>query len=83
MIFKEKTYNLLAYLARIILPAIATFYLTFAENWGLPYGEQVSATIMAVCTLLGAFLKVSSKKFFDPVDMAVINALHEEDGNDR
>lgn len=79
MILKDKTYNILADLARIVLPALATFYLAFADIWHLPYGEQVSATIMAVCALLGAFLKISSNKYFDAGTITFINALHEED----
>lgn len=79
MILKDKTYNILADLARIILPAFATFYLALADIWHLPYGEAVSATIMALCALLGAFLKVSSNKYFDEGTITFINALHEED----
>lgn len=79
MILKDKTYNVLADLARIILPAFSAFYLTLSEIWGLPYGEQISASIMALCALLGAFLKVSSNKFFDPGTITILNTLHEED----
>ena len=83
MILKEKTYDLLADLARIILPAIATFYLALADIWHLPYGEAVSATIMAICALLGAFLKISSNKYFDAGTITFINALHEEEDEDK
>ena len=79
MILKDKTYNVLADLARIILPAFAAFYLTLSEIWNLPYGEAVSATIMAVFALLGSFLKISSNKFFDPGTITILNTLHEED----
>lgn len=78
MILKESTYNLLADLARIILPAFATFYLVLADTWHLPYGERVSATIMGVCALLGAFLKTSSKKYFNTGTIVFPNpVLHE------
>lgn len=82
MIMNDRTYNVLADLARIILPAFATFYLAMADVWSLPYGEQVSATIMAVCALLGAFLKVSSNKYFDEGTITFLDALHEEDNDD-
>ena len=83
MILKETTYDILADLARIILPAFATFYLTMADTWHLPYGEQVSATIMACCALMGAFLKTSSKKYFSTGTIVFPNPeLHaEEDEN--
>lgn len=83
MILKDKTYNVLADLARIILPAFSAFYLTLSEIWGLPYGEQISASIMALCALLGAFLKVSSNKFFDPGTIMVLNTLHEDEGENK
>lgn len=79
MILKDRTYNILADLSRIVLPALSAFYLAIADIWGLPYGEQISASIMALCALLGAFLKVSSNKFFDPGTITFLNTLHEED----
>lgn len=83
MILKDKTYNVLADLARIILPAFAAFYLTISEIWGLPYGEQISASVMALCALLGAFLKVSSNKYFDPGTITFLNTLHEDENDDN
>lgn len=83
MIMKDKTYNILADLARIYLPAIATFYISLAEIWNLPLKEEISASIMALCVLLGAFLKVSSNKYFDTGTITFINELHEaEDHHD-
>ena len=59
----NKTYDLLKWVALVVLPACATFYLTIAYIWGLPYGEQITATITAIDTLLGALLGVSSKNY--------------------
>jgi hypothetical protein len=56
----NKMYDILKNIALIILPALATLYLTVAQIWGLPYGEQVAATITALDVFLGAILKVSS-----------------------
>lgn len=63
MIMNSKVYDVLKFIAQIVLPAIATFYLTLAGIWGLPFGEQVSATVMAVDTLLGAILMISSNAY--------------------
>lgn len=60
---KNKTYDVLKYIALIVLPALATLYLTIATIWGLPYGEAVAATITAVDTFLGAVLKISTDKY--------------------
>lgn len=63
MIMNNKVYDVLKFIAQIVLPAIATFYLTLAGIWGLPFGEQVSATVMAIDTLLGAILMISSNAY--------------------
>lgn len=63
MIMSNKVYDVLKFIAQIVLPALATFYLTLAGIWGLPFGEQVSGTIMAVDTFLGAVLMISSNKY--------------------
>ena len=68
MKLSNKVYDVLKDIAQIVLPALATFYLALAGIWGLPYGEQVSATIMAVDTCLGAFLKISSSQYKKTVE---------------
>ena len=64
MIFKnEKTYDILKYIALVVLPAIATLYFALASIWNLPYGEQIVGTITAIDTFLGALLQISSNKY--------------------
>ena len=63
MIMNSKVYDVLKFIAQIVLPAIATFYLTLAGIWKLPFGEEVSATVMAADTLLGAILMISSNSY--------------------
>ena len=59
-IFSDKWYNILRYMAMIVLPALALFTQTIFSIWGLPYGEQISATIVAINALLGALIGVST-----------------------
>lgn len=59
----NKVYDVLKFIAQIVLPALATMYLTIAGIWGLPFGEQISGTIMAIDTFLGAVLMISSNKY--------------------
>lgn len=68
MKMSNKVYDVLKDIAQIVLPALATLYLTVAGIWGLPFGEQISGTIMAVDVFLGAFLKVSSNKYNKTVE---------------
>lgn len=62
MSMANETYDRLKILS-VILSAAGTLYLTFAQIWGLPYGEQIAASVGAVVTFLLAVLKVSSDKY--------------------
>lgn len=57
------TYDILKYIAQIVLPACGTLYGALAGIWGLPYGEQIVATIAAVDLFLGAVLKISTDDY--------------------
>ena len=60
----NKTYDTLKFIALVVLPALATFCLTLANIWGLPYGEAgVAATITATEMFLGALLGYSAKEY--------------------
>lgn len=59
----DNVYNILKYLAQIVLPALATLYLALAGIWNLPFGEQVSGTIMAIDTFLGVLLGIASANY--------------------
>ena len=56
----DKAYDILKYIAQIVLPAVGTLYFALAGIWGLPYGEQIVGTITAVDAFLGALLKIST-----------------------
>ena len=60
---KNKTYDLLKWIAQIVLPAIATLYFALASIWGLPYGEQIVGTITAIDAFLGAILGISTANY--------------------
>lgn len=59
----NKTYDVLKYIALIVLPALGTFYFAIAGIWGLPYAEQIVGTITAIDTLLGALLRITTVKY--------------------
>jgi hypothetical protein len=58
----NKVYDILKWVAMVVLPAFATLYCALSEIWGLPYGMQIVATITALDTFLGAILGVSTIK---------------------
>lgn len=59
----NKMYDILKYIAQIVLPAIATLYFALAGIWGFPYGEEIVGTITAVDTFLGVLLKISTDNY--------------------
>lgn len=59
----NRTYDILKYIAQIVLPAVGTLYFALSSIWGLPYGEQIVGTITAVDAFLGAVLKISTDKY--------------------
>ena len=76
----DKVYDILKFIAQIVLPALATFYLTIASIWSLPFGEEISGTIMAIDTLLGAILMISSTKYnSNNVSAETINNIKESE----
>lgn len=59
----NKTYDVLKFIAIIVLPALATLWSVLGLVWGFPYTEAVVATIVALNTFLGALLGVSTVKY--------------------
>lgn len=63
MKMSNKTYDILVWIAQIVLPAVAALYAALANIWGFPYGEQIVGTISAVDVFLGAILKISNNQY--------------------
>lgn len=80
----NKTFDVLAYVQRIILPALATLIATLGQiwHWDAPV-EQIVLTITAVDTFMGVVLRISSNNYFkgdEPLDWEGIEAeLDHED----
>lgn len=63
MKLNDKLYTALKWLTLICLPALGTAYVALAGVWGFPYAEEISKTVMAVCTLCGALLGISTAEY--------------------
>lgn len=63
MKISNKTYDILKFIAQIILPALGTLYFALAQIWGLPLGEEIVGTITAVDAFLGAILGISTAQY--------------------
>ena len=59
----NKVYDVLKFIAQIVLPALATLYAGLAKVWGVPFGVEIPATIMLIDTALGAVLGISTAQY--------------------
>jgi len=63
MKMSNKVYDVLKYIALIVLPAVATFYSGLSKIWTLPFPVEIPGTIMLVDALLGALLQISTNNY--------------------
>ena len=61
--FTNSVYDILSKIQRW-LPALGVFYVAVSKIWGLPWGNEVNETIMAVAALMAATLEVSSARYY-------------------
>ena len=59
----NKVYDILKYIALIVLPALGTLYFALAKIWGFPYAAEIVGTISAIDAFLGAILKISTDQY--------------------
>ena len=74
----DKVYDVLNWIAQYLLPALGTLYFALAGIWGLPFGEQIVGTIVAIDTFLGVLLGISSNTYYKE-----INSIKKEFGIDK
>lgn len=63
MKMSNKAYDVLKFIAQILLPALATLYFALAKIWQFPYAEEVVGTISAIDVFLGAILGLSTMQY--------------------
>lgn len=59
----NRLYDILKWIAIIVLPALSTLIAVVFQIWGIPYGAEIAQTITAIATFLGAILMVSNAKY--------------------
>lgn len=75
---KNHHYDALKNVALLWIPALATLINTVGMVWGLPYTNEITATITAVGVFLGAGLKISSDNYTPPIDGDLVVTKHDE-----
>lgn len=63
MKLSNKTYDILKWIAQILLPAIGTLYFALSKIWGFPNAAEIVGTISAVDVFLGAVLGISTSQY--------------------
>ena len=63
MKMSNKVYDVLKWIAQILLPALGTIYFALAQIWGFPYAEQIVGTITEIDCFLGALLGISTIQY--------------------
>ena len=61
--FSNKTYDVLKWIAQILLPALGTLYFALANIWAFPYAEEIVGTVTAVDAFLGILLGISTSQY--------------------
>jgi small basic protein len=59
----DKTYNIIKYIAQIVLPALTTLYGVIGATLNIPYTQEVITIAIAVDTFLGTCLGISSANY--------------------
>lgn len=59
----NKLFDVLKWVAILFLPALAVLIRSVFAIWSIPYGEEISSTIVALQVFLGAILGVSTLNY--------------------
>ena len=63
MKLSNRMYDVLKFVAQILLPAVGTLYFALARIWNLPLAEEIVGTITAGDAFLGALLGISTMQY--------------------
>lgn len=59
----DRVYDVLKWVAMLFLPALAVLVKTVFAVWKIPFGDEISTTIMALDAFLGAILGISTIQY--------------------
>lgn len=63
MVFSNKTYDKLKWVALVGTNAFSALIITLGKIWGWDYAEAIAGTISAIGTCIGACLQISSANY--------------------
>lgn len=59
----DKLYDVLKWIALVVIPALAAFYAVLADALALPASDIVAKIAAGVCTLIGAIIGISTAEY--------------------
>lgn len=59
----DRIYDFLKWVAMLFLPALAVLIKTVFAIWKIPFGDEISTTIVAINAFLAAILGISSIQY--------------------
>ena len=62
-ILNGKTYDILKWVAILVLPALSSFIFAIGKIWGIPICEPIAQTVTAFAVFLGGILGISSIQY--------------------
>lgn len=60
----NRLYDILKFIAQVVLPALTTFYGVLGATLNIPYTQEVITIAVAFDTMLGTILGISSKRYY-------------------
>ena len=63
MKLNDKAYDVLKWIAQILLPALGTLYFALSKIWCFPYATEIVGSITAIDAFLGALLGISTVNY--------------------
>ena len=74
----SKLYDILKWVALVVLPALGTLYFALAQIWGFPYGAEIVGTLTAIDAFLGALLGISTSIYNSKPEIQDLNKMQKE-----
>ena len=73
MKLSNECYDILAFIGRVVLPALSVLYATLGEIWHLPFTKEIPLTITAFDLFLNTLLGISANTYYKDVMETMVN----------
>ena len=78
----NRTYDTIKLISLLAVPLLG-FIGALCTIWNVPHAEQITATLTAIDTLLGAIVVILAKEYNKPMDMDTADLEYIEDEKDE